>query len=118
MIKKLTKHDLRKIGVYDYIIVGKTEYEHTVTHLLPYTTGCTVTNEFPTYLKDYKDYYTKRGFWWQLKEEYRWNRPSYTITVRNARYDVELTPIGVEHVRKRYEAHKRLMEEFQKLLGE
>lgn len=95
----------------------------TIIKKAPLSTGWTCNCDkdgFPLYLKECKEYYNiPKHKWemWELKEEYRENRPTYSVTISYELIDIELTEAGKKEVERRYKIHKRNMEKYAKLLG-
>jgi hypothetical protein len=122
MLTNLTKHALRNLSSYrDYKIIDKHEVTTTVTHPIPYTTGCVTYGRnpksiLPDYLKGFEQYYDAGRYSMRIKPEYRYNRPKYTIEVKHTLYDVELTKLGMEYVQERISHYQRLAQGFARFL--
>ena len=116
MIKNVMKKDLRYVDGQKKII-NTYKHEVTVTHRIPYNTGCIRTG-FPAYLKGFENYYEEGIGDYRLKKEYRFNRPEYTITVTNCTYDIEVDEEAKNYIRKRVEYHQRLLDKYKKLCEE
>lgn len=99
----------------DYTIIAERSVTKIVTPRLPFTSYSKCVEK--GYLKDYAQFYNRNGIYYTLKDEYKDNRPTYSIEVTFKRYDIELTKQGMKKARSRYESHKRNMEAYAQLLG-
>lgn len=103
----------------DYTILAERTVTKVVTPRLPLTTYADSVEG--GYLKDYAQFYRPEispfGRYYLLKDEYKGNRPTYSIEVTFKRYDIELTEQGTKRARGRYESHKRNLETYARLLG-
>lgn len=117
MIQNVRKSDLRLLTSFDYKIIATHETAPiTVTKPLPECTGDY--DRLPAYLKGFEEFYEKRRWGgYRLKDKYLRERPTYSITVVNKRYDVELTADGRETAEERLALHKRLAAYYTKLLA-
>lgn len=102
----------------DFNIIDERLVTKTVIHRLPLF-PCAHCLEKGGYLENYAQYYdlSEYRFDGKLKEEYRNERPTYSIEVTFKRYDIELTKKGEDFARSRYESHKRNLETYAHLLG-
>lgn len=101
----------------DYSIVATHEIKKTVTHPIPFSTDAFRFGRDGGYLKDFANYYNPDTYFSaMLKNEYRENRPNYTIEIVYNLYDIELTERGAKKVRDRYELHRRNAERYAALL--
>lgn len=117
MVKGLLKRDLRNLCSWQYKIVNKSAPQvKVVENPLPIHAGMDNYHQFPKYLKGYEEYYEKVNWYWKLKTEYIFHRPKYTITIIYYFYDIELTDKGRKRIEKRYNFHKRLSDEYAKIL--
>jgi len=103
----------------DYNIIAEYPVTKVVTPKLPFISYSECVEK--GYLKDYAQFYRfdKKTFggYYKLKDEYKDNRPTYSIEVTFKRYDIELTEQGMKKARSRYESHKRNLETYARLLG-
>lgn len=100
----------------DYNIVATHEIIKTITRPIPICTIAFRDNADGGYLKGFADYYRNGWFDAILKDEYRDNRPNYTITISYNLYDIELTEKGMKKVVNRCERYRRLAERYATLL--
>lgn len=108
---------------YGYNIISREMVTKTITKPVPMTTGwgCSE-NEFPEYLKGCEQFYSynhisRYSADWELKPEYRENRPTYSVEISYELVEVEFTPEGEKEIKRRYNIHKRLMERYGRLMG-
>ena len=111
-------------GPVNYVVMEKETVTKVKQCKIPYETW--YHTEFPKYLKGFEQYYNKvveKNFWggvgeyWKLKDEYKENRPMYSIVLTYDLLTIELTEEGKTEVERRYEMHKRNMEKYASLLG-
>lgn len=101
----------------DYIVNGVEEKRVTVTNKIPFNTYRTYKGTFPSYLKNYRDYYFEIDeYCYALKEEYKENRPTYSIEVTKYEYDVEFTKSGKEVIKERLALHEKNAEFYKKMM--
>ena len=94
-----------------------------VAHKIPFSTGFFL-NDFPNYLKGFEEYYEEKIVrfsrytrrYWELKPQYKENRPSYTFEAISYVLDIELTEEGKKEIQRRYNIHKRNMEKYANLM--
>lgn len=109
-------------GPVNYVVMEKETITKAKQCKIPYETW---SNKFPKYLKGFEQYYDKvtvKNYWgveeyWKLKDEYKENRPMYSIVLTYDLLTIELTEEGKTEVKRRYEMHKRNMEKYASLLG-
>lgn len=117
MVKGLLKRDLRNLPSWYYKVVNKSAPQiKTIERPLPIHTGEYGYLQFPKYLKGYEKYYDRCYWYWKLKNEYIFHRPKYQIAIIYYYYDIELTNKGREKIEERYKFHKRLSDEYAKIL--
>ena len=119
---KVTFTTVQYLWSQHYHIISEERVTEEFTKLCPKTTGWNWDTDFPKYLAGCEKYYQPRtekygANQWELKPEYRENRPTYKITITYTLYDVELTANGKREATRRYNIHKRNMEKYAKLLG-
>lgn len=100
----------------DYNIVGRHEVIKTITRPIPTYTSAFVDNKDGGYLRGFAEYYREVWGGSILKDEYRENRPNYTVAISYELYDIELTERGLKKVIDRYEQHRRIAERYATLL--
>lgn len=102
---------------YHYNVVNVHTLEPiTVSKPLPYDTG-NISTGFPAYLYGFENYYNKGCSGWHLKQEYRKNRPQYTIEVTHVVYDIVLTWCGEEIAQERFKKYQRLAQTYRIFLN-
>lgn len=117
MVKGLLKRDLRNLPSWYYKVVNKSAPQiKIIENPLPMSTGECGYHRFPKYLKGYEEYYNNFHWYWKLKDEYISHRPKYKIAITYYYYDIELTNKGREKIEERYKFHKRLSDEYAKIL--
>jgi len=117
-VRKSALNHLIKGTHYNVVDVHQLETVK-ITHPIPYETGY-YTDAFPAYLREFYAYYDYDGRpWtkgWRLKEEYRENRPTYTIEVTPVAYDIVLTNWGENYAQRRFNQYQRLAKQYGSLL--
>lgn len=124
---KVTCNQIQNLYSYGkhphYKVLNEERKSVIVTHKIPFTAG-TLTGFFPSYLKGFEKYYEHKSIkfsrfkyeCWELKPEYKENRPSYTFEAISYVLDIELTEEGKKEIQRRYNIHKRNMEKYASLM--
>lgn len=119
---KLSKKEMRRLGIYCYNSVEPKTYEFNLP--IPFETGWP-TDKFPNYLKGFENYYNtvtlpryfgKDSVYYELKEEYRNNRPKYHITVTHPVYNVDVTEKNLEYANGYFNRYTRLAKQYADLI--
>lgn len=103
-----------------YHVNSVEEQELTLHKPVPMRTGYIYWNgrtEFPEYLKGFEHCYQQVGSYHVLKDEFKANRPEYTITVKQTLYDVTFTEEAKLTMATRYVQHQRLCKIYSDLLN-
>ena len=119
---KLTKKEATRLGVVRCNSIEPKTYEFNPP--IPFETGW-ITENFPNYLKGFEKYYNvvklpsffgKERNYYELKEEYRNNRPKYHITVTHPIYDVDITEKNLEYATGYFNRYTRLAKQYADLI--
>ena len=119
-INATTLYHFSSHGRHSYHINSVEEQELTLHKPVPMRTGYIYWNglvDFPEYLKGFEHCYRQEGCFHVLKDEFKANRPEYTVTVQQVLYDVTFTEEAKLAMATRYVQHQRLCKFYSDLLN-
>ena len=120
---KLTKKEIWRLNISrcQCNSIEQKTYEFNLP--IPFETGW-ITGRFPSYLKGFEKYYNAIKLpsfcgedpYYELKEEYRNNRPKYHITITHPIYDVDVTEKNLEYATNYFNRYTRLAKQYADLI--